>query len=196
MRSDEKLILCWVYFGFLILNCNRTVRTEPHCYSTTLPHSPRRKWGNCARRGFCTQNNPVLPLSVSRTFSLRHIHPVAPYVLFFVFMSLPSFLQQRHLEDSSYPTCDHCSHPSFVALHVEYSFPFWLCSTSFLTWYNHLISIHLQDHISKLYPKYQKKFNSPNQLDCKTQRAQSPSTDESYRADYRHHKLIADRLIN
>jgi len=175
----------------------KTVHTEPHCYSTTLPHSPRRKWGKCDQRVFSTQNIPVLPLSVSSTFSLRYIHAVAPYVLFLVFTPLPSFLQQRHLEGSSYAICDKSSYPSFVVLHVVCPFPFWLCNTSFLTWYGHLIAIHFQDHISNLYPQYpKKKSRSPNQVDCKTQRAQSPSTDESYHADYRHHKLIADRLIN
>jgi hypothetical protein len=136
-----------------------TVPTEPHCYSTALPHGPRRKWGsNCDRRVFSTQNNPVLPLSVSTTFSLRYNHAVAPYILFLVFMPFPSFLQQRHLQGSSYATCDQSSYPSFVVLHVGCPFPFWLCNTFFLTWYGHLISIHLQDHISNLYPKYQKKI--------------------------------------
>jgi len=117
----------------------KTVHIETHCYSTTLPHSPRRKWGNSDRRVFSIQNSPVLPLSVSSTFSLRYSHPVAPYIFFLVFMSLPSFLQQRHLQGSPYAICDQSSYPSFVILHVGFSFPFWLCSTSFLTWYGHLL---------------------------------------------------------
>ena len=70
------------------------------------------------------------PPSVYNILFFPWVHSVATYVLF-VFPSplffLPSSLQTRFLEGSSYARCDQSSGPSFFLVHIEYRCPHWLC---------------------------------------------------------------------
>lgn len=122
-RSDKIILLFWVYFGFLIFNSNRNSSYRGallfHYSSTQSSSKMRHLWS----RRVCHRVNQVPPLSVSRTFPFLYVHSVAPYVIFLVFVSLPSFLQQRHLEGSSHTMWPI---PSFAVLYVSCSFPLWL----------------------------------------------------------------------
>jgi hypothetical protein len=93
---------------------------------------------------FQNQYYSVLPISISRILLFPQGHPVAAYVIFFIFLSLLSFLQQHFVEDSSYTRHDHFTlcrilHSSLTlcnTLHISRDQPKWFPSFSSTTFRN------------------------------------------------------------